>query len=200
MFKVVLWDYTGESAHWAKNFFKDGVEIIRTLRPDDPDQAEVIMRGDWNFVLIFENGQRELFNEIFKTMREMNFSAENIIFAKDFGSWVNNPAATYAILKPQFSDQVFRKINFFNHRRWHSYVAVTVEGLHYVGTSADITLMWWMQMWNKNFAADEMKLFYDLSKKYYRITASTTARDIFWIWARTSARPDFILSKSLRRI
>ena len=52
MFKVVLWDYTGESANWAKTFLKDDVKIIRTLRPDDPDQADVIMRGDWNFVFL----------------------------------------------------------------------------------------------------------------------------------------------------
>ncbi|MBR7025270.1 MAG: hypothetical protein IKI08_04620 [Selenomonadaceae bacterium] len=39
MFKVVLWDYTDESESWAKKFLKDDVEIIRTLRPDDPDQA-----------------------------------------------------------------------------------------------------------------------------------------------------------------
>ncbi len=173
MFKVVLWDYTGESAYWAKNFFKDGVEIVRTLRPDDPDQAEVIMRGDWNFVLIFENGQRELFNEIFKTMREMNFSAENIIFAKDFDDWVRNPAATYALPKPQFCDQVLRQINFFNHKRWHRYIAADAEGFHYVGTSADNFIMWYMSVKNKNWAADEMKLFYELSKKYYGVDDST---------------------------
>ena len=172
MFKVVLWDYTGESAHWAKNFFKDGVEIVRTLRPDDPDQAEVIMRGDWNFVLIFENGQRELFNEIFKTMREMNFSTENIIFAKDFDDWVRNPAATYALPKPQFCDQVLRQINFFNHRHRNRYIAADAENLHYVGTSADNFIMFRAYVWNKNNAADGMKLFYDLSKKYYGVDHS----------------------------
>ena len=77
MFKVVLWDYTGDSAQFVKTFLKkDGVKIVRTLRPDDPDQADVILRGDWNFVLIFEDGQREVFEEIFKTMRAMNFSTE----------------------------------------------------------------------------------------------------------------------------
>ena len=64
MIKVVLWDYTGESTACAKRYLKDDVEVIRTLRPDDPDQADVIMRGDWDFVLIFEQDQRELFDEI----------------------------------------------------------------------------------------------------------------------------------------
>ena len=40
MFRVVLWDYTGESMNWAKNFLKDNVEIVRTIHPSDTDQAE----------------------------------------------------------------------------------------------------------------------------------------------------------------
>ena len=52
MFKVLIWDYMGESANWAKNFLKDDVKIIRTLRHDDSDQADVILRGDWNFVFL----------------------------------------------------------------------------------------------------------------------------------------------------
>lgn len=172
MFKVILWDYTGESANWAKNFLKDDVEIIRTLHSDDDDQAKVIMRGDWNFVLIFEQDQRELFNEIFKTMHEMNFSTNNIIFARDFYHWLNNPTAVYALLKPEMCDQIYRYWSYYNQRRWHKYHSVSVEGLHYVGTSIDNAIMWYMYINNKNFAADEMKIFHDLSKKYYRIDDS----------------------------
>ena len=53
MFKVLLWDNTGESAQWTRKFLKDDVEIIRTLHSDAPDKVEVLMGGDWNFVLIF---------------------------------------------------------------------------------------------------------------------------------------------------
>ena len=172
MFKVVLWDYTGESADWAKTFLKDDVKIIRTLRPDDPDQAEVIMRGDWNFVLIFENGQRELFNEIFKTMREMNFSTKNIVFAKDFHNMLNNPAAVYALLKPETCDQFYRHWNFLNHRRWHSYISVSAENIHYVCTANDDGIMWSTYTRSKNFAADAMKIFHALTKKYYGVDDS----------------------------
>ena len=172
MFKVVLWDYTGESANWAKTFLKDDVKIIRTLRPDDPDQADVIMRGDWNFVLIFEDGQRELFDEIFKTMRTMNRSTENIVFAKDFNDMLNNPAAVYALMKPETCDQLYRHRNFFNHRSWHRYVSASAEGFHYIGTAADNVIMWSTYTRDKNFAADEIKLFLALSKKYYGVDDS----------------------------
>ena len=130
MFKVVLWDYTGDSAQFVKNFLKDGVEIIRTLHPDDPDQAEVIMRGDWNFVLIFENGQHKLFNEIFKTMREMNFSTENIVFANDFDDMLKNPAAVYALMKPETCELLYRHWNFSNQSRWYHYNSISAEGFH----------------------------------------------------------------------
>ena len=172
MFKVVFWDYTGESSAWAKNFLKDDVEIIRTLRPDDSDQAEVIMRGDWNFVLIFENGQRELFNEIFKTMREMNVSTENIVFAKDFNSMVNNPAAVYALMKPETCDQFYRYWNFLNHRRWHKYISASAEGLHYVAPSTDPFCMVNMFVNGVNWLSNDMKLFHALSKKYYGVDDS----------------------------
>ena len=169
MFRVILWDYTGESEACAKGYLKDDVEIIRTLRPDDPDQAEVIMRGDWNFVLIFENGQRELFNEIFKTMHALNVSTDNIIFAKDFNSMANNPAAVYALMKPETCDQLYRHRNFFNHRRWHKYIAASAEGLHYVGTSADNAVMWTTYTQSQNHTSDELKLFHALCKKYYGV-------------------------------
>ena len=173
MFKVVLWDYTGESAQWAKNFLKDGVEIIRTLRPDDPDQAEVIMRGDWNFVLIFEKGQRELFDEIFKTIHEMNFSTDNIVFANDFYSWLNHPAAVYALMKPETCDQIYRYWNFFNQRRWHYYHTASAEGFHYVGTAADNAIMWFMYTRSESYASKELKLFHGLVKRFYDVDDSS---------------------------
>ena len=173
MFKVVLWDYTGESADYAEKFFKDGVEVIRTLRPDDTDQAEVIMRGDWNFVLIFENGQREIFNEIFKTMREMNFSTDNIVFAKDFDSLASNPAAVYALLKPESCDNIYREWSFFNHRRWHRYVSASAEGFHYVATSADNFVIHPTYLTSQNHACNELKIFQALAKKYYGVDDSS---------------------------
>lgn len=148
------------------------MEIIRTLRPDDPDKVEVLMGGDWNFVLIFEKGQRELFDEIFKKLRTVNFSTDNIIFARDFDSWVNHPAAAYALLKPEFCEDFYRYWNFYNHRRWHYYHSASAEGLHYVSTAADYCIIWSMYTRSKNWAADEMKIFHNLSKRFYGVDDS----------------------------
>ena len=172
MFKVVLWDYTGASETWAKKFLKDDVKIIRTLRPDDTDQAEVIMRGDWNFVLIFEKGQRELVDEIFNTMPEKNFSTDNVIFATDFDSWVKHPAAVDALLKTEEREPIYRYRNFYNHRRWHYYHAASAEGLHYLATAADNFVIRTVYIGSKSHASDELKLFHDLSKRFYGVDDS----------------------------
>lgn len=170
--KVVLWDYTNQGAVWIKQFLKDDVEIIRTLRPDDPDQAEVILHGDWNYVLILENDTREIFNEILKTIRAMNFPTDNIIFAQDTSSWLNNPAAVYNLLKPDKFDWIYRTVNFLNHRQWYKYNSCTVEGLSYVATSKDDCVIYQMYMNGKNYAADGMKIFHELAKKYYNVDDS----------------------------
>lgn len=170
--KVVLWDYTNQGAEWVKQFLKNDVEIIRTLRPEDHDQAEIILRGDWDYVLILEKDTREIFNEILNTIRAMNFPTDNIIFAQDTSSWLKNPAAIYSLLKPDKCDSIYRAMNFFNHRQWHNYNSCTVEGLSYVATSKDDYIIASMYVNNKNFAADKMKTFHELAKKYYNVDDS----------------------------
>ena len=171
--RIVLWDYTNYGAAWSKRCLKQNVEIIRTLRPDDPDQAEIILRGDWDFVLILEKDTREIFNEILNTIRAMNLPTDNIIFAQDAFSWLKNPAAIYSLLNPDKNNSVYRALNFFNHRQWHNYNSCTVEGLSYVATSKDDYIIASMYINNKNFAADEMKIFHELAKKYCNVDDST---------------------------
>ena len=176
MIKLVLWDYTGESSSWCENFLRPNVcEIIRTLKPDDPDQAEVIMRGDWDYVLIFaDDNSRGVFNEILSTIRQMNFPTDKIIFATSALSWVKHPATAHLLLNPTeaSAEKVFRWLNYVNHRQWHRYNACTVEGLNYVGTSADEYTLALMCLDRKNHAADEMKAFHALTKKFYGVDDS----------------------------
>lgn len=173
MFKVVLWDYDGTSAQWCSQYLKtDGVQIVRTLRPDDTDQAEVIMRGDWNFVLIFEGNERAVFDEILDTMRAMNISTDNIIFANAADDWLKNPAATYALMNQSALKEIEPYMTCTNHGKHHHYVAATTEGLQYIGYSSDSYIIWEMYTRDKNFAADEMQIFHALTKKFYGIDDS----------------------------
>ena len=145
MIKLVLWDYTGESADWCKIFLRPNVaEIVRTLKPDDPDQAEVIMRGDWDYVLIFDDKDtREVFDEMLSTMRALNMSTDKIIIVDNIFDWMRNSEAVYSLLKPSTkqSELICRNLNFSNHKRWHQYTACDAEGISYVGTSADESII-----------------------------------------------------------
>ena len=169
MIKLVLWDYTGESELFVKNFLRPNVaEIVRTLKPDDPDQAEFILRGDWDYVLIFtDDDSREIFDEMLSTMRAMNFPTENIIFALSISSWIENPAALYSLLKPSKSEKIYRWLNFVRHRKWHYYNACTVEGLHYVATSRDDFISGYSYITGNNDSANNMQAFHALAKKFY---------------------------------
>ena len=173
MIRVVLWDYIGGGLAWAKEFLKTDVEIIRTLRPNDADQAEVIMRGDWDYVLIFEKDTREIFDEVLNTIRAMNLSTENIIFAQEISEWVKNPVAIYSLIDFDKGAVFYRALNFLNHKHWNYYATCTVEGLSYVATSKDEYVIESMYLGGKNHAADEMKTFHTLAKKYYNVDDST---------------------------
>ena len=169
MIRVVLWDYIGNASAWANEFLKSDVEIVRTLRPNDADQAEVIMRGDWDYVLIFEKDTRKIFDEILNTIRAMNVTTANIIFAQDNSSWLNNPAAIYSLIDFNKGESSYRALNFLNHRHWHDYTTCTVEGLNYVATSKDDSIIALMYLSGKNFAAEEIKTFHALADKYYNV-------------------------------
>ena len=171
MIKLVLWDYTGESADWCKIFLRPNVaEIVRTLKPDDPDQAEVIMRGGWDYVLIFDDKDtREVFDEMLSTMRAMNMSTDKIIIVDNIFDWLRNSEAVYSLLKPSnLTDQkLHRLLNFMNHRKWHRYTACDAGEIHYVGTSEDLLIIPEMYAHGENFAEQEMKIFHRLTKKFY---------------------------------
>ena len=174
MLKLVLWDYTEQSSSWCENFLRPNVyEVVRTLKPDDPDQAEIILRGGWDYVLIFaDDNSQEIFDEMLSTMRAMNFSTDNVIFAMSISSWIENPAALYSLLNPSTTEIIYRWLNFENHGQWHHYVACDAENLHYVGTSKDEFVIKSTYITRENHALDGMKIFHALAKKFYDVDDS----------------------------
>lgn len=86
---------------------------------------------------------------------------------------LNNPAAVYALLKPETCDNLYRHLSFFNHRRWHKYISASVEGLHYLATAADDFVIRSTYLTGKNHTEDELKLFHALCKKYYGVDDSS---------------------------
>ncbi len=174
MIKLVLWDYTGQSSSWCEKFLRPNVyEVVRTLKPDDPDQAEVVMRGDWDYVLVFaDDDTKKVFDEMLATMQELNVSTDRIIFVDKLVDWSDNPAAAHLLLNPTEAERIFRWLTFANHKQWNRYAACEVDGLHYVATTADRYIVGYSYVTGKNHAADEMQAFHALTKKYYRVDDS----------------------------
>ncbi len=171
MLKLVLWDYTGESSSWCEQFLRPNVaKIVRTLKPDDPDQAEVIMRGDWDYVLIFaDDDTQKVFDEILSTLRAMNVATDNIIMVSTLIHWTRNPDAAQILLNPATkpAELILRRVNLDTHKQWHSFAACEADGLNYVATSVDKTVLANMYMTGKTYAADDMQVFHALTKKFY---------------------------------
>ena len=174
MIKLVLWDYTGNGEDWCEKFLKPNVaQIIRTLKPDDADQAEFILRGDWDYVLIFTAADsKEIFDEMLSTMSAMNFPTKNIISVTNFKDWLKNPAAFYSLLNPTTAERVFRWMNFENHGQWHRYVACDAEELYFIGMAQDDYVILPTYTKNEIFAANEMQAFHALAKKFYGVDDS----------------------------
>jgi len=52
----------------------------------------------WDYLLIFENGARNIFDTMAQFMK---IPSQKIIYALDWYSWANHPAAVYSMLNPQ---------------------------------------------------------------------------------------------------
>ena len=168
--KVLICDYVGNSAHWIEeSLIKENLEIVGTISP--ATDKKLLAENSWDYLLIFENGARPFFMTL---MQFMNISPERVIFALDSGSWATHPAAMFALLKPQGRGQeAYRLLIFHIARRLNYYMSCTTsDGLHYVATSKDNTILGTMYLNQKNWAEKSMRLFRMLTDKFYGIDDS----------------------------
>ena len=57
-----------------------------------------MLEKNWDYLLIFKQGTRQFFNEM---VNFMNIAPERVIFATDLSSWLEKPAAVFALINPQ---------------------------------------------------------------------------------------------------
>ena len=168
MFKVLIWDYTGISARWMERVAdKKNIEVVGTIAPQEPVPESLLAKDAWDWLLIFEQGQRNFFEV---TVRVLNLPLDRVIYALDMNSWAQHPKAVYSLVRE--NSNIFLYLNFNLSRQLNDFVTCTVEGLNYVATSKDNGLMRVMYTERVNFAANEMKRFHALSKKYYGVDDS----------------------------
>ncbi|MBQ7199732.1 MAG: FkbM family methyltransferase, partial [Selenomonadaceae bacterium] len=169
--KVLICDYTGNSAQWIDEFIiKENVEIVGTITPAT-DKNLLAEKSSWEYLLIFEQGNKKFFMSL---AHFMNIPPQRVIFALDWNSWAAHPAAMYTLLNPQGGGQLAYRILHFKTARQFNYFTscTTADGLHYVATSKDNYVIRPMYLNNKNHAEHEMKLFQLLTKIFYGIDGS----------------------------
>ena len=170
MFRILIWDYAGQSLGWRKTFLKeDEVEVVHTITREEPVPEILLQRDSWDWLLIFERGMRGTFNTIARTL---NLPSERIIYPLGTDSWPQHPKAIYTLLNDAGIKAVYPHFTFKVCREQNDFVACTAEGLNYIATSRDDGVMRFMYTTRINFAANELKRFYELSEKYYNVDIS----------------------------
>ena len=164
--KVLICDYTGNATQWLEQFaIKKNLEIIGTITP--ATDKKLLAENSWEYLLVFEQGARQFFALL---AQFMNISYERVIYALDWNSWTQHPAATLALINPASAEEVYRRLTFNIARQLNYFMAATTaEGLHYVATSNDNYIIRNTYSTHQNWAADDMKIFHQLAKKYYDI-------------------------------
>ena len=195
MINVLIWDYVGVSAQWINDFTdKKDFHIVGTITPADPVPEILLQKDAWDWLLIFEQGTRNFFDA---TIRLLNLPPDKVIYALDINSWAQHPKGLFALTNPQRGGQLHLYFNFIVNQNLNNFVTCTAEDCSYVATAKDSTIMRSMCLHRKNFSSKTMNTFHRLTEKYYGMS---DGGGCFWTWARTSARREFISSKSSRRI
>ena len=168
MIKLLVVDYIGNSKSWIEQFINlEKVEITRTLLISDKDQDKLIASTEWDYILVFEYNMRNVFLSLVNALKIPPYK---IFYALDLANWSVNPRAAYSILKPREEgyNLFHRYLDLNLEQQMSNFITcTTVDGISYIATSKDRAIMPQMYVFRQNFVADEIKAFYQLSKKYY---------------------------------
>ena len=169
--KVLICDYTGNSAKWIDEFIiKENLEVVGTIT-SATDKNLLAEKSSWEYLLVFEQGAHQFFVVL---AQFMNIPPQRVIFALDWNSWATHPAAMYTLLNPQGGGQLAYRILHFQTARQFNYFTscTTADGLHYVATSKDEAILGQMYINRQNYSADTIEAFYLLTKNFYNVDDS----------------------------
>ena len=172
MLKVLLLDYVGNSAKWLKDFtLKDRFEVVGTITPESKKNNLAFLISDkWDYLLIFEKNMRDLF---VKLTEMAEISKDRYIYALDWYSWLNHPAAIFSMLNPQGGQFAYRLLSLNMARQFNYFTTCTTyDDMNYIATSKDSYIIGDMYLKKETYAEDDMKFFYNLVKKFYDVDDS----------------------------
>ena len=172
MYKVLIWDHTGESEKWCEGYLdKSEVEIIQTITPAELVPAVLLQKDAWDWILIFERGMRKAFNA---TIKNLKLPLEKIVYAYDPKSWAQRPKAIYTLLNGARGGvtKIQRQFLVDNLKNLNTFMTCTVENISYIATSVDSFRLPYMFTNKVNWASRDMKRFHELAEQYYKVDDS----------------------------
>ncbi len=167
--KAVALDIVGEAKQWLDRYGnEDHMELceIVTLEDDSPIPVQDLPKYDnWDLLLVFELGTRD---QVDVLLKKLGIPEDKVLYPFDqFGSLLPNwHLASYI-----FNDEMGRLLKYMSDRtEGKKYSLVSIPGYSYVNVSSDNIILHYMNMSRKNWSYGEMKIFYDLSAKYYKFS------------------------------
>ena len=168
--KILICDYVGNSQQWLEQFtLTKNYEVVGTITP--ASDKNLLLEKNWDYLLVFEEGLTNFFEPLFLFM---NIAPERVIYATDLYSWINHPAAVFALINPKTGGgTIYRQLVFFLGMQINYFTTcTTADGLNYIATSNDTAIMGTMYRTQKTWAQDEMQIFHELAQKFYQIDDS----------------------------
>lgn len=164
--KVIALDIIGNALEWLdQNGDEDHMELceILTLNDDSPVPVwELNNYNGWDYLLVFEVGTRD---HVVRLLDELGITSDKVIYPLDItGSMLENRHIASYI----FGEYIRRILRYLSYRAdGEKYSIANIPGLSYINASTDNVILPDMIKNGRNWADNDMRLFYDLSKKHF---------------------------------
>ena len=165
--KILICDYVGNSEQWLKNYaVRENFDVVATLLPNS--DKNLLLENSWEYLLIFENGLRDFFDSM---LLFMNIPKERVIYPLNLLSWLDHPKALLSIINIDGQgNSIYRGLIFNLGRKLNYFITCTTsDGLSYIATSMDATIMGNMYIDRQNWAQEDMIIFHELANAFYQI-------------------------------
>ena len=167
--KILVWDFHMDGPQWMR----DNLDSSKYTMVCYLENIDAMLRDtfscEWDVILCFiPPGQEELrlkFDDIFA---RLGISRETVIYAMDLEDWVSHWDTGVYLLK----GELLKRVELYREKGKKDYTVCTVEGISYIASTSDRVILDWMTLYERNWADEEMQVFYELSRKYYPGDAS----------------------------
>lgn len=172
--RAVVLDLTGHALDWLNVFGnEDNLELceILTLSESSPIPLQDLNNYDnWDYLLVFEKGVNE---SVRRLLNHIGIDERRVIYPLDdvSGSLYEHRFISSYI----FTEYIGGLLDYYTHRKnQEKYAMVSVDDLSYINASSDNVILPEMIRRKRNWAYDDMELFYQLSGEYFEFNDNQT--------------------------